>query len=92
MKHKIKYETKKKIREIVSAASNKDETLYKLLINEVEDRAERIKINLQLKQMPPLDYYTVEMPKIAEETKQVEIDKAVRNDSSCLYTFDSDMN
>jgi hypothetical protein len=46
MKHKIKYETKKKIREIVSAASNNDETLYKLLINEVEDRAERIKINM----------------------------------------------
>ena len=32
------------------------------------------------------------MPQIMEVTKQVEVAKAVRNDSSCLYTFDSDMN
>ena len=92
MKHKIKYETKKKIREIVSAASNNDETLYKLLINEVEDRAERIKINMQLKEMPPLDYYRVEMKQLREETpKLVEVAQAGRKDSSCLYGYDSEM-
>ena len=32
------------------------------------------------------------MPQIMEVTKQVEVAKAVRNNSSCLYTFDSDMN
>ena len=36
MKYKIKHETKKKINEIIAAAENKDENLFRLLMQEVD--------------------------------------------------------
>lgn len=52
MKYKIKHETKKKLSEIIKAAEKKDESLYNLLVAEVESRAERIKTNLKLSDVP----------------------------------------
>jgi len=54
MKYKIKHETKKKINEIIAAAENKDENLFRLLMQEVDKRADRIKVNLQLNEGPQI--------------------------------------
>lgn len=54
MKYQIKHETKKKVHEIIAAAEKRDEDLLKQLIDDVEQRADQIKANLQLIEMPQI--------------------------------------